>query len=148
MNHWNQKNIPHKGWINTAMDDLGPGNYTTCEMCGNERVRYVHVMRHAEYSGELMVGCLCAAKMENDYVGAKARDKGIRARSARRSNWLKRKWRVSKNGNDFLNYNGLNIGVFGRGQRWKFWVNREVFQSVYPTKEAAKMALFDLVAKK
>lgn len=41
---WDKKDIPHKGWIETGMEDLGEEaefgdeiQYEQCEMCGNEK---------------------------------------------------------------------------------------------------------------
>lgn len=39
------------------MEDLGEGlegeeiEYEQCEMCGNEKIRYVHIMKHPEVHG-------------------------------------------------------------------------------------------------
>ena len=47
---WDKKDIPHKGWIEIGMEDLGEEaefgdeiQYEQCEMCGNEKIRYVHI---------------------------------------------------------------------------------------------------------
>ena len=52
---WDKKDIPHKGWIEIGMEDLGEEaefgeeiQYEQCEMCGNEKIRYVHIMKHPE----------------------------------------------------------------------------------------------------
>ena len=42
--------------------------YEQYEMCGNERIRFVHLMQHPDYPHELRVGCVCAEKMSDDYV--------------------------------------------------------------------------------
>lgn len=48
---WDQPGVPHKGWHCVDVVDLradgGPADeidYATCQMCGNEKIRYVHVM--------------------------------------------------------------------------------------------------------
>jgi hypothetical protein len=68
-NRWDQPNIPHKGWTCVDVIDLRSGeasskeaDYATCEMCGNERIRYVHIMEHAALEGNLSVGCVCAER--------------------------------------------------------------------------------------
>ncbi|MDD2958951.1 MAG: hypothetical protein PHE06_07960 [Lachnospiraceae bacterium] len=65
MGDWNKAGIPHKGWTCIDVVDLAedsePGDevqYEQCEMCGNERIRFVHIMHHPEYSEELHVGCV------------------------------------------------------------------------------------------
>lgn len=32
-------------------------------MCGNEKIRYVHILPHPEFNGEIRAGCSCTAKM-------------------------------------------------------------------------------------
>ena len=71
---WDKKDIPHKGWTEIGMEDLGEEaefgediEYERCEMCGNEKIRYVHIMTHPEFPGELRVGCICACHMTDDY---------------------------------------------------------------------------------
>jgi hypothetical protein len=50
MLRWNKLNIPHKDWEYIGMEDLSedvyPGDpipYEQCEMCGKEKIRYVHL---------------------------------------------------------------------------------------------------------
>ena len=52
---WDQPGVPHKGWQCVDVVDLradgGPADetdYATCQMCGNEKIRYVHVMAHPD----------------------------------------------------------------------------------------------------
>ena len=75
MARWNREGIPHKGWEYVDIIDLGEGlfpgeqiEYAVCEMCGQEKIRYVHILSHPEVDGLLHVGCECAAKMLDDYV--------------------------------------------------------------------------------
>jgi hypothetical protein len=68
------KQTRHKGWnavsvIDSRQDDESDDSptYETCEMCGNGKIRFVHVMSHESYPDELRVGCRCAEKMSDDY---------------------------------------------------------------------------------
>ena len=99
---WDQSGVPHKGWDCVDVVDLradgGPADetdYATCQMCGNEKIRYVHVMAHPDLAENLEVGCVCAEKMSNDYEGPRRREAKLRNRAVRRTRWLQRKWRVS-----------------------------------------------------
>ena len=74
MARWDNPGVPHKGWTLICVEDLGEDvsgdeeiEYETCEMCHNERIRYVHILTHPEYPGEIRVGCDCACKMTEDY---------------------------------------------------------------------------------
>lgn len=58
MARWNKADVPHKGWKHIGIEDLGedvyPGEeirYEQCEMCGNEKIRYVHILTHPEFDG-------------------------------------------------------------------------------------------------
>jgi hypothetical protein len=116
INLWNQPTVPHKGWICVDVIDTG-GAESTCEMCGNECVRYLHVMSHADYFSQLDVGCVCAEKMTDDYVNPRKRERKLRAAAAKQKREQKRQreekeehrqqiinavWRESKTGNPYL----------------------------------------------
>lgn len=161
MNLWDQPGIPHKGWqcvdvidifkddvYNVALPDFTSvdRNYETCQMCGRENIRYVHVMEHNEYDSQLRVGCVCAQKMSGDYVGPRDREQKLKNRAARRSKWFKRSWRVSTKGNHFLNIDGHNVSVFPdkyRKDKWGFCINNQFSKERYNSRDQAKMALFE-----
>lgn len=99
MNLWNVEGVPHKGWECIRVDDLGelagPGEeieYAQCEMCGNERIRYVHVMTHPDYLPTLSVGCVCAEKMTDDYITPRRIEAAKRNKAARKLNFDKSPW--------------------------------------------------------
>lgn len=96
---WNRVGIPHKGWICIGVEDVAESvdydediEYEQCEMCGNEKIRYVHIMQHPDFPEELHVGCVCAEKMSGDYVNPRRDEKRLRKRAARRTNFNKREW--------------------------------------------------------
>lgn len=111
---WDKKGIPHKGWTEIGIEDLGEEvdfgeeiRYERCEMCGNEKIRYVHIMTHPEYRGELRVGCDCACKMTDDYENPEARERDLKNRVQRKKNFMKKEWRqVVRSGNFTLKYKG------------------------------------------
>jgi hypothetical protein len=150
-NQWDQPGIPHKGWKCVDVVDLRGGgesadetDYATCEMCGNEKIRYVHVMEHADLENHFNVGCVCAEKMSDDYAGPRVRETRLRNRAARRTRWLQRKWRVSAKGNSFLNVEGRNLGVYPtKTKRWGYRIDSQFGPRTYATKDEAKLALFD-----
>lgn len=119
VNLWNQPDVPHKGWIFLDVIDTETAE-ATCEMCGNERIRYVHIMAHADHSERLRVGCVCAEKMADDYVNPRRRERILRNDAAKKVRDKKRKledketrqqqilaavWHESKNGNPYLRIN-------------------------------------------
>ena len=116
---WDKKGIPDKGWTEIGIEDLGEEvdfgeeiRYERCEMCGNEKIRYVHIMTHPEYRGELRVGCDCACKMTDDYENPEARERDLKNRVQRKKNFMKKEWRqVVRSGNFTLKYKGENITI-------------------------------------
>ncbi len=150
-NRWDQPGVPHKGWHCVDVIDLRADgesadgtDYATCQMCGNEKIRYVHVMEHSYLDENFDVGCVCAEKMSGDYEGPKRREAKLRNRAARRTRWLQRKWRVSAKGNSFLNVDGHNLGVhMNKFKRWGYRIGSRFGAKTYATKDEAKLALFD-----
>jgi hypothetical protein len=150
---WDQPGVPHNGWQCTGVEDLGADggpvderDYATCEMCGHERIRFLHSMEHPKYSLELKVGCVCAEKMSDDYVGPREREDKLRNRAGKRGRWLTRRWRQSKNGNPYIRVGGYNLVVFPdrfRSNRWKFSIDGEFSPRAYASEDEAKLALFD-----
>jgi len=152
MNYWNQEGIPHKGWdLDDVIDVRENGeeeweaNYETCMMCGKEKIRFVHVLSHPEVKDQFRVGCVCAEKMTEDYANPKLREKELLNRANRRANWIKRDWRISRNGNFFLNVNGSNVVIFRDNRTNKFRVKiDEIFgRKTFDTLPKAKIAAFN-----
>lgn len=174
-NLWDDPNVPKRDWECVSVIDLcddgeqGPSDgphereYQDCEMCGKERLRYVHTMAHQYYEEQLQVGCICAGKMSDDAEGARAREKKLRNRASRRTNWLKRKWKTSRNENHCLRLKGYVMVVFPvspthyRSGGWRFSIRGgicfsisgdsiridEFSQRTYGSQDQAKLALFE-----
>jgi len=100
-NKWENPDIPHSGWECINIQDFGEP-VMTCLMCGRETIRYVHYMRHPDYPVTLEVGCICAGKMEGNLQNAKERDSLLKSRLNKRKNWLNRNWKISNNGNKYI----------------------------------------------
>ncbi|MES2387861.1 MAG: hypothetical protein V4543_07645 [Bacteroidota bacterium] len=120
-------------------------DYETCMMCGNEKIRYVHIMEHTEVDGEFRVGCTCAEKMTNDYYNPKRRETELRNRANRRVNWVKKHWKPSKNGNHYLNIDGHHLVIYKNIQTKKFKVKiGDTFgKKEFDTFVKAKIAAFN-----
>jgi len=85
-NLWNNPDIPHKGWTEDTVIDMDEAVHT-CEMCGKEEIRFIHVMAHPAHP-KLQVGCVCAEKMANDYVGPKQNLNKARLLSQNKRAWF------------------------------------------------------------
>lgn len=150
-NFWNTPGVPHKGWSLIDVIDVREDwqseeetDYKACMMCGNEKIRYVHLLEHPDIDEQFEVGCVCAEKMTNDYYNPLRREKELRNRTNRRNNWLKRDWRTSAKGNPFLKMDGHNIGIYydKKTAQYKCRVDDIFGKKGYPTTREAKMALF------
>ena len=99
MEKWNKPEVPHKGWQCIDVIDLGEDTesneeieYEKCEMCNNEKIRYIHIMKHPAYSRTLRVGCVCAEKMSEDYKNPRKREAELKNKALRKYNFNCKKW--------------------------------------------------------
>jgi hypothetical protein len=53
-------------------------------MCEVQEIRYQHAMTHPDYPETLLVGCICAEHMSEDYVGPRLRERQLRNAAAAR----------------------------------------------------------------
>ena len=142
-NLWKCEDVPHSGWTCVGVEDLG-APVGVCEMCGYQIIRYVHHMEHPEYRS-LAVGCVCAGRMEGDMEGAKRREADFKNRQARHMNFLKRKWKRSKKGNEYLKIDGHIVVLYQnvKGKTvWKYSVDNEFCKETYSTREEAAEGVF------
>lgn len=140
-NLWNIPGVPHRGWVCTACFDTGEPAHT-CEMCGQEGVRYVHDMAHPDYPFEYKVGCVCAEKMATGY-DAKASEGAVKNLVARQKRWLD-KWKVSKCGNLYTKSGGL-VFIIGQRHDGQWWAKYgdDFMPRFFKSEKHAKHALFD-----
>ncbi len=157
MARWNQEGIPHKGWRYVGVEDVCEGAvgddervYEQCQMCRNDRIRYVHILTHPEFDGEIRVGCDCASKMTDDYVNPQQRERDLKNRLNRKKNFAKQDWYVHpRSGNLVLPYKGDYItiikskyGNFGIAYKNNYvWKYRG--RNIYDV-DTAKQAAFEL----
>ena len=141
-NLWKREDVPHQGWHCTGVEDLG-APIGICEMCGYQIIRYAHHMEHSRF-GTLVCGCICAGKMEGNIDEAKRREADLKNKQARKENFLKRKWKSSKKGNDYLKVDGHVVVIFAlmNGKVWKYSIDNEFSKEAYKTREEATLAVF------
>lgn len=150
--------FPHKGWELVDVIDLGEYcysadeiEYESCEFCGHEQIRYVHVISHSEYNRHVRVGCDCAEQLTTDYVNPKARETFLRRKATRRKNFIKHEWKMSSNGNYTLKYKGKSVTAINRSSGWGVvfdgkWVWKFKGKSI-PDFDTARLAAFELFDK-
>jgi len=152
--YWNNKGIPQKGWILIDVIDIREDGqpideteYEKCMKCGNERIRYVHIVEHKEIDQQYRVGCICAEGMTEDYVNPQRREKELKRKSNERISWVKKKWKNSKSGNTYLNIDGHNLVVFRDkiSGKYKCKINDEFGSNTYHDISAAKIGLYNKI---
>ena len=145
---WSEAGVPKKGWTCVAVEDLEEPSQL-CEMCESAEIRYAHIMEHPDYPGSLQVGCVCAEQMEEDYKRPRERETRLRNSARRRAAWPSRKWRISRQGNPYINTDGFNLTVYREGAGWSVRVLRrasgavQVGRKAYSTENDAKLAAFN-----
>ena len=137
MAKWNEPGVPHKGWQCIGVIDLGEDatstediEYEQCEMCDNERIRYVHIMGHPDYSETLHVGCVCAEKMSGDYDTPRKRETALRNKASRRTNFNKKEWSFNSSKNSYSKkYKGQYITILqSKYGNWGiFFANQKIW---------------------
>jgi hypothetical protein len=145
---WSEAGVPKKGWICVGVEDLEEPSQL-CEMCESAEIRYAHVMEHSDYPGQIQVGCVCAENMEEDYKRPREREKRLKNSARRRAAWPSRKWRMSMQGNLYINTDGLNLTIYRTATGWSVRVLKRASgaaqngKKVYPTEGEAKLAAFN-----
>lgn len=144
---WLDRSVPHRGWTCSGIDDL-ESERAICQMCQVQPIRYVHTMTHPSHY-TLYVGCICAGHMEGDPRRAWVREASFKGAQSRRKRWLSRPWRLSGQGNHYLNADGFNVVVFQQGNSWAARLEHRMSGEVrfsqipYPSQDAAKLAAFN-----
>lgn len=151
-NFWNQQGVPRKGWILIDVIDVREEDqsedeteYESCQMCGNEKIRFVHILSHVEVVEDVRVGCICAEKMTSDYVNPKKREKELRNRASRRTSWVKKEWKISKHNNYFLKIEGHLLIIFKNkiNNKYKVKIDEKYGQKAFQDLKEAKVAAFN-----
>lgn len=142
-NLWKRDDVPKTGWVCTGVTDLGRP-VGMCEMCGHQIIRYVHHMFHPDY-GSVDAGCVCAGKMEGNPERAKQREQDFKNKQARKDNFMKRKWKVSKNNNSYLKIQNHLIVLYynKKYDNWKYSLDNQFCKEVFETREEAMEAAFE-----
>lgn len=151
-NLWKQEGMPHKGWeLIDVIDVRADGQaeweteYETCMMCGNEKIRYVHIVIHEDIDDEFRVGCVCSERMTNDYVNPKKIETRLRNTANRRTSWVKKQWKKSKNGNHYLKHEGRLLLIYkdNKTTKYKVAIANMFGHKTFDDFNKAKVAVFN-----
>ena len=81
-------------------------DYETGMMCGKGKIRVVHILEHNQVIEEFRVGYVCSEKLTDDYTNPMQLENDLRNKALRRTNWINKEWKFSKNGNQYLHKDG------------------------------------------
>jgi hypothetical protein len=102
---WNRPGIPHRGWAEIGIVDLGAGGpYSLCEMCRAREIRYAYRMIHPDFSGVFEVGAGCAKKMAIPRADRGEKDAARLRAAVARAKWAA-EWRPDAFGDPVLRRN-------------------------------------------
>jgi hypothetical protein len=119
MKLWIEPGFPHKGWTAENVIDLNQDegidfeNYESCQACGRERIRFVHVLRHPEYTSPIRAGCVCAEKLTADHINPRGKEADLRNLAKRRVKFLNHGWKTHFDGRIWKSMKGYHVGVGG-----------------------------------
>ena len=142
-NLWNDPNVPKNNWECRYVYDLGVPS-GTCEMCGKNIIRYVHVMKHKNYH-DLHVGCVCAGNMEGDVEEAKKRENRFKNKEIRKANFKNKKWKKSYAGNEYLRIKGHVIVIFRDFNTYGYSIDGKYSINSYKSRDDLIDYIFEVV---
>lgn len=142
-NLWKRDDVPKTGWVCEGVTDLGAPD-GICQMCGYQIIRYVHHMYHSAW-GHIDAGCICAGKMEGNIDAAKQREREMKNKSHRKEKFLNRKWKTSRNGNNYIKVKDHIVVLYCRKSDgvWKYSIDNKFCVEIFENRETAKEAAFE-----
>lgn len=143
---------PHSGWICEDVEIMKDATFT-CDLCGYDRIKYVHIMIHPQWNGEFRVGCVCDGTMSGNMLAAQERDDAAKRKESRKRAFLKKQWVEHQAGFMVLpktrrtitaetdSFRGREFyKVIVGGEPYQWWENRRI-----ETLEAAKAVVFEVL---
>lgn len=106
--------LPRRGWTLIDTVDNETADFT-CENCGNVHIRYKHVLENQKTAKRVLVGCVCAEHLTQDFTTPKLRERNLKGWIGRRMRFPTLTWVYSQNGNLRLKKDGV-IFVLKRGR--------------------------------
>jgi len=143
--------LPAAGWVLVATIDNFSANFV-CQNCGFPHVRYVHELENRRAKRRVMVGCVCAEHLTQDFSTPRLRERELKGWAGRRTRFPTLNWKLSLNGNLRLKKEG-RIFVVKQG-KWGGWsasyLPRDDYEWIpvpgwHKTAVDAKLAAFDAV---
>ena len=141
--------LPQTGWSCVGISDFKDATLL-CNMCHKKLVRFVHYMKHPDVNRILMVGCVCAGRMEGNEESASFRENNYKGRLSRKNTFLKKKWRLSSKGHPYIKVrNDIYLMYFiNEENKWILFINGKTDQKKYNSREEIINDVFEYLEKK
>jgi hypothetical protein len=153
---WSTRGFPHRGWKCIRVVDLNPDKrpanevaYMRCQACGQDPIRFVHMLVHDDWPEPVEVGRSCAARLTGDYVNSRRRESELRNRSKRRvaarRRWMGLPWRTSAHGNLWTKVKGHHVVIFRSrfSEGYSYGIDGQFHCGTFPTPRHAQLASCD-----
>ena len=114
-----QKGFPHSGWECVGIEE-NP-EMQLCECCGKQMIRYVHKMRHPEFT-DIEVGCICAGFLEGNLERAKERESYLR----RKEKFIHGRWTEENKARQLKCYKRRGARIYYLGGDYGVWYNDRI----------------------
>jgi hypothetical protein len=121
---WLDPQFPTTGWRFVEMEE-GVEADRLCGACRNARERYVHRLKHVPTGLTIVVGRPCAERLEDDPYGPGKRERTFRDDLRIIKGWDTRKWRISQQGNPYINSRGYNVTIWPKGPGFGITLNTQ-----------------------
>ena len=137
--------FPKRGWQYLGCDDLIIAN-NLCEYCGEDHVRYVHILGHPDWPQSIETGCVFAANLGlAEDAGKEERD--TRNRASRLKRFIDSGWRVDRPGGYIKNYKCNRVLVRPFSWGYIYQINCRDFSDTVESLQLAKIGAFEALQK-
>lgn len=111
---WLDAGFPKTGWKFAGIEDHGEEG-RLCEMCGHSKRRFLHLMTNDQVPEVVALGLQCAELLEQDYYRPAKRERRCRDELRIQEEWPGKKWKLSSQGNHYVNVREFNITIWDKG---------------------------------
>lgn len=124
--------------------------YEDCEFCGQEKIRFVHELKHSDWPSVIRVGRICAARYTSTSSAELAKHEAIlKNRSQRRQNFPRLKsWKTSSKGNRHIDYLDHRILIVTRQGGYGLKIDDRWGKLTFPSEREAMLRAFDVVTER
>ncbi len=124
--------------------------YEDCEFCGQEKIRYVHELKHTDWPHVIRVGRICAARYTTVSPAELEKHEAIlKNRSQRRQRFpMLKSWKMSTKGNHHIDYLDHHILVVKKSNGFGIKIDNKWGTITFSSERDAMLKAYDVVVKR